>query len=108
MVPGPTAQTGLTFHYDSQNSEAPQVILMALQSGSTPGSWTQAELAAIVSDTLDLAQIRPVDSDLVSLGQLVPPLVVASNPQSSPTIQTVVVSTNIGPEARQDVPIVVT
>ena len=108
VVPGATTQTGLTFHYDSQNSEAPQVILMAVQSGPTAGAWTQAELAAIVSDTLDLAQIRPVDSDLVSLGQLVPPLVVASNPQSSPSIQTVVVSTNIGPEARQDVPIVVT
>ena len=108
VVPGATTQTGLTFHYDSQNSEAPQVILMAVQSGSTAGAWTQAELAAIVSDTLDLAQIRPVDSDLVSLGQLVPPMVVASNPQVPVTAQTVVVSTNIGPNARQDVPIVVT
>jgi hypothetical protein len=108
LVPRATTQTGLTFHYDSQNSEAPQVILMAVQSGPTTASWTQAELAAIVTETLDLAQIRPVDSDLVALGQLVPALVVASNPQSSPTIQTVVVSTNIGPNARQDVPIVVT
>lgn len=101
LVPGPTTQTGLTFHYDSQNSEAPQVILMAVQSGAA-GNWTQAELAAIVSETLDLAQIRPVDSDLVSLGQLVPPICVASN------LNGYVVSTNIGPGARQDVPIVVT
>jgi hypothetical protein len=102
LVPGATAQTGLTFHYDSQNSEAPQVILMAVQSGQAAGSWTQDELAAIVNETLDLAQIRPVDSDLVSLGQLVPPICVASN------VNDYVVSTNIGPNARQNVPIVVT
>ena len=35
VVPSATAQTGLAFHYDSQNSEAPQVILMAVQSGFT-------------------------------------------------------------------------
>ncbi len=101
VVPSNTAQTGLAFHYDSQNSEAPQVILMAIQSGQ-PGAWSLAELQAIVMDTLDLAQIRPVDSDLVGLGQLVPPICLASNPQN------LVVSTNIGPNARQDVPIVVT
>ncbi len=102
LVPGTTTQTGLTFHYDSQNSEAPQVILLAVQSGQAAGVWSQAELAAIVNETLDLAQIRPVDSDLVALGQLVPPICVASN------VNNYVVSTNIGPNARQDVPIVVT
>jgi hypothetical protein len=102
LVPGATAPTGLAFHYDSQSSEAPQVILMAVQAGQTLGSWTQAELAAIVNETLDLARIRPVDSDLVALGQLVPPICIASN------INNYVVSTNIGPEARQNVPIVVT
>jgi hypothetical protein len=101
IVPGTTAETGLAFHYDSQNSEAPQVILMAIQSGQ-PGNWSLTELQTIVNETLDLAQIRPVDSDLVALGQLVPPICLASNPQN------LVVSTNIGPNARQDVPIVVT
>ena len=101
LVPAATAQTGLAFHYDSQNSEAPQVILMAIQSGQA-GNWNLAELGAIVNETLDLAQIRPVDSDLVALGQLVPPICLASNPLN------LVVSTNIGPNARQDVPIVVT
>ena len=101
LVPAATAQTGLAFHYDSQNSEAPQVILMAIQSGQA-GNWNLAELRAIVNETLDLAQIRPVDSDLVALGQLVPPICLASNPLN------LVVSTSIGPNARQDVPIVVT
>jgi hypothetical protein len=101
LVPSTTAETGLAFHYDSQNSEAPQVILMAVQSGQTSG-WNMAELAAVVTETLDLAVIRPVDSDLVALGQLVPPICVASN------LQNYVVSTNIKPESRQDVPIVLT
>jgi hypothetical protein len=101
LVPGPTAETGLAFHYDSQNSEAPQVILMAMHSGQT-NSWNLAELAAIVTETMDLALIRPVDSDRVGLGQLVPPICLASNSTNR------VVSTNIGPEARENVPIVVT
>ena len=74
---------------------------MAIQSGQA-GNWNLAELGAIVNETLDLAQIRPVDSDLVALGQLVPPICLASNPLN------LVVSTSIGPNARQDVPIVVT
>ena len=100
VVPAATAQTGLAFHYDSQNSEASQVILMAVQSGLT-ANWNVAELAAIVNETLDLAQIRPVDNDKVPLGQLVPPICLASN------LQNYVVSTHIDPNARQDVPIVV-
>jgi hypothetical protein len=101
LVPGPTAETGLAFHYDSQNSEAPNVILMAMHSGQTT-TWNLAELAAIVSETMDLALIRPVDSDRVGLGQLVPPICLASNSTNR------IVSTNIGPEARENVPIVVT
>jgi hypothetical protein len=100
VVPAASAQTGLAFHYDSQNSEAPQVILMAIQSGLT-ANWNIAELSAIVNETLDLAQIRPVDNDKVQLGQLVPPICLASN------LQNYVVSTHIDKNSRQDVPIVV-
>jgi hypothetical protein len=100
VVPGATAETGLAFHYDSQNSEAPQVILMAVQSRLT-ANWNVAELAAIVNETLDLAQIRPVDNDKLPLGQLVPAICLASN------LQNYVVSTHVDLNARQDVPIVV-
>jgi hypothetical protein len=81
LVPGNKAETALAFHYDSQNAEAPQVILLGVHSGQA-GGWNVAELAAIVNDTMDLAQIRPVDSDLVALGQLVPPSGVAFNPEN--------------------------
>ena len=60
-----------------------------------------AELAAIVNETLDLAQIRPVDNDKLPLGQLVPAICLASN------LQNYVVSTHVDLNARQDVPIVV-
>jgi hypothetical protein len=100
LVPGSTAETGLAFHYDSQNSEAPQVILMGMHSGR-PGGWGLTELQAIVTDTMDVAQIRPVDSDLVALGQLVPAICLASNSLNQ------VVSTNIGPNAIQLPPIVI-
>lgn len=100
LVPGNTAETGLAFHYDSQNSEAPQVILMGMHSGQ-PGGWGLTELQAIVTDTMDLAQIRPVDSDWVALGQLVPAICLASNSLNQ------VVSTNIGPDAIQFPPTVI-
>jgi len=100
LVPGSTAETGIAFHYDSQTSEAPQVILMAMHSGQS-GGWTLDELRAIVTETMDLALIRPVDNDKVALGQLIPAICLASNPQNQ------VVSTVIGPNARQTVPIVV-
>jgi hypothetical protein len=100
LVPGSTAETGIAFHYDSQSAEAPQVILMGMHSGQA-GGWTLTELQAIVTETMDLALIRPVDNDKVALGQLIPAICLASN------LQNQVVSTVIGPNARQNVPIVV-
>jgi hypothetical protein len=101
VVPSTIAETGLAFHYDSSDSEAPQVILMGMHSGQS-GGWTLTELQAIVSETIDLALIRPVDNDLVALGQLVPAICLAANSRN------LVVSTDIGPNARENVPIVVT
>jgi hypothetical protein len=100
LVPASTVETGLAFHYDSQNSEAPQVILMGMHSGQT-GGWTLTELQAIVNETMDLALIRPVDSELVGLGQLVPAICLAANKENQ------VVCSNIGPGSVENVPIVV-
>jgi hypothetical protein len=97
IVPSGKAETGLAFHYDSQNSEAPQVILMAVHSGQQ-GGWTLTELHSIVNETMDLARSRPVDNDMLALGQLDPPIVVASNSQNN------VVSTIFGPTALQGPP----
>ena len=100
IIPSGKAETGLAFHYDSQNSEAPQVILMAMHSGPAAEPWSLLELHSIVNETMDLARSRPVDNDMLALGQLDPPIVVASNSQNN------VVSTNFGPEARQGPPVV--
>jgi len=100
LVPAGTVETGLAFHYDSQNSEAPQVIMMGMHSGHS-GGWTLTELAAIVNETMDLALIRPVDSELVGLGQLVPAICLAANKENQ------VVCSNIGPGSVENVPIVV-
>jgi hypothetical protein len=56
------------------------------------------EFTAIVNETMDLAVARPVDNDLVALGGLVPPIALASNSQNN------IVSTKLGPEARQGPP----
>jgi hypothetical protein len=68
-----------------------------MHSGAT-GGWNQAEFTAIINETMDLALARPVDNDLVALGQLVPPIVLASNSENN------IVSTKLGPDARQGPP----
>jgi hypothetical protein len=105
IVPGDTAETGIAFHYDSQNSEAPQVVLMAMHSGKVdvpgqPARWSLLELHSIINETMDLARSRPVDNDMLALGQLDPPILVASNSQNN------VVSTNLGPDARRGQPVI--
>ncbi|HEY7372497.1 MAG TPA: hypothetical protein VIF57_10090, partial [Polyangia bacterium] len=97
IVPGAKAETALAFHYDSQNAEAPQVILMAMHSG-TGTVWKVDEFTAMVNETMDLAVARPVDNDIVALGGLVPPIALASNSQNN------IVSTKLGPDARQGPP----
>jgi hypothetical protein len=77
-IPSNTVETGVAFHYDSQNSEAPQAILTCVHSGQGT-TWSFSELAAIVTETIDLVQIRPVDSDMLHLGQLTPGLLLAAN-----------------------------
>ncbi|HXU01335.1 MAG TPA: hypothetical protein VN903_10100, partial [Polyangia bacterium] len=90
-VPGNKVQTGLAFHYDSQAAKAPNVILTCVHSGapapSGQNTWSFTELEAIVNETIDLARIRPVDSDQIALGQLMPAVVLAANTQNK-TIST--------------------
>jgi hypothetical protein len=86
LVPGDKVQTGLAFHYDSQGAKAPHAILACVHSGqnapSGQAAWSFTELEAIVNETIDLARIRPVDSDMISLGQLTPAVVLAANTQN--------------------------
>ena len=85
-VPADKVQTGLAFNYDSQAAKAPHAILVCVHSG-TGTTWSFTEIEAIVNETIDLARIRPVDSDSLALGQLTPAVVLAANNQGK-TIST--------------------
>jgi hypothetical protein len=69
FIPADTATTGLSFQYNAPSSEAPQCLLLAVpgqREAGTAETWTEDELAEIVTDTLDLAKVRAVDLDAMS------------------------------------------
>jgi len=79
VVPVDEVTTGLAFHFDRPNSEAPQAILLA-----TPpkycGAWQWGDLVATLHETLDLAKLRAVEPahlDRTSLGPLLPAVISA-------------------------------
>ena len=74
VVPADDALTGLTFHFDRPNSEAPQAILLV-----TPpkfnGAWQWQDVVDTLHETLDFARLRavePVHLDKTALGALLP------------------------------------
>lgn len=63
-IPDEQVDTGLSFHYDAPNNEAPQAILLALHPKadlSRNYDWKEEELRDIVFDVIDLYKIRLVD-----------------------------------------------
>ncbi len=77
VIPGVEETTGLAFHFDRPNSEAPQTILLA-----TPpthrGAWQWHDLVETLHETLDFARLRavePSDLDKTALGPLLPAIV---------------------------------
>lgn len=79
VIPADQATTGLAFHFDRPNSEAPQAILLV-----TPplhrGTWQWSNLVSTLHETLDLAQLRAVEPsqlDQTNLGPLVPAVISA-------------------------------
>ncbi len=79
VIPADEETTGLAFHFDRPNSEAPQAILLA-----TPpdfrGAWRWQDLVDTLHETLDFARLRAVEPahvDPTALGPLVPAVVSA-------------------------------
>jgi hypothetical protein len=66
VVPADQADTGLAFHYDRPNSEAPQAILLATPPAHT-GAWQWQDLVDTLHETLDFARLRAVEP--TQLGQ---------------------------------------
>ena len=74
LIPGAAANTGLTFHFDRPNSEAPQAILLATPP-SQEGAWQWRNLVDTLHETLDFAKLRavePAQLDGTVLGPLLP------------------------------------
>jgi hypothetical protein len=79
VIPTDQETTGLAFHFNRPNSEAPQAILLV-----TPpvhrGAWQWHDLVDTLHETLDLARLRavqPTDLDQKKLGPLLPAVVSA-------------------------------
>jgi hypothetical protein len=79
-IPDPAAVTGIGFHYDSPGAEPPQALLIAVPPTEAE-RWSLTDLAATLNETVDLAKVRAVDSELLAdLGLLLPAIFLASNP----------------------------
>jgi len=64
-----THETGLSFHYDRPNNEAPQTILLVVPA-TWDGTWKWNEVVAALESALELAKKRAVEPDLINRTQL--------------------------------------
>jgi len=60
MIPGTTTDTGITFHHDRPNCEAPQSMLL-LTPSEFQGAWQWNDLVDALNETLDFAKRRAVE-----------------------------------------------
>lgn len=79
VLPRQTIDTGLAVHHDAPGATAPQAILLAV-APDLAADWSEATLAAIVGETLDLAKLRMLDVDLLpGMGQFLPAIYLAGS-----------------------------
>ncbi len=69
-IPNEKINTGLSFNYDTPNSEPPQALLLAVHPKSgddNPNgfSWEEHDLRDILYDTMDLYKIRMIDVEAI-------------------------------------------
>jgi hypothetical protein len=60
VIPGRDAMTGVSFHFDRPNNEAPQTMLLVTPTAFR-GAWQWADLVDALNETLDLAKVRAVE-----------------------------------------------
>jgi hypothetical protein len=60
VIPASDATTGIAFHYDRTNSEAPQAMLLVTPTDFR-GAWQWEDLVDALNETLDLAKRRAVE-----------------------------------------------
>jgi hypothetical protein len=92
VIPHDEATSGLAFHFDRPNSEAPQAILLA-----TPpvyrGAWQWEDIVDTLHETLDFTRLRAVEPKHVDASKLAPLLPAVL---SSVTTYPITASLNLG------------
>ncbi len=90
VIPAKNETTGVAFNYDAPASRPAQAILLAVppdlvQDGQ---KWADEHLISTVSETMELAKIRAVDSaSLRHMGHFLPALYFANNLEDDTTIK---------------------
>ena len=79
VIPGTHETTGLSFHYNRPNSEAPQAVLLVTPPALT-GQWQWQDIVDTLHETLDFARLRAVEPDQLAKTELGPllPAILAS------------------------------
>jgi len=79
-IPGSEVDTGIAFHYDRPNCEAPQTMLLVTPS-IFRGAWQWEDLVDALNETLDFAKRRAVEPRLIDAtpyAPLLPATIMAS------------------------------
>lgn len=79
VVPGREETTGIAFHYDAPNSEAPQTMLLVVPPEVT-GAWKWQDLTDTLNETLDMAKqrgVEPLQVDESNYAQMLPAVLMA-------------------------------
>ena len=79
LIPGGSVDTGIAFHHDRPNSEAPQAFLL-LTPAAFQGAWQWADVLDSLHETLELAKQRalePAHIDALPYAPLLPATVMA-------------------------------
>jgi hypothetical protein len=80
VVPSAQETTSVAFHLEAPSSAAPQTWLVGVPPAGRE-AWSEQDALQIVEEALALARLRLVDvDDVPALGQLLPALITAENP----------------------------
>lgn len=80
VIPTSSVDTGVTFHHDRPNSEAPQTMLLVTPS-QFRGEWQWDDLVGALNETLDFAKRRAIEPrhiDNSAFGPYLPATVIAT------------------------------
>ncbi|MEO6932693.1 MAG: hypothetical protein ABI151_13755, partial [Chitinophagaceae bacterium] len=64
LIPATEETTGITFHYDRPNAEAPQTLLLVTPTEFS-GNWQWVDLVDALTYTLDAARARGIEPDKI-------------------------------------------